>query len=347
MPVPYVPTAVFSTPLPSAARRGGRPARGGRDGGRGGAHGATSTAGADKAASGQTAQSSAAKQTPSGHRGRNEPNAGRANSLPAQSRRSNSADAAASSEQRRASQAPERSRGDAARTKGAEEANASTEGAQTNGGENFSRYRQDSKPFGRNHESFAAQKGADHHPRNANGPGESHTGGRFSSSHERRFDNGPKSADFHRDSGFPKDRGEFHRDRDHQRERGDSRPERGRGGYRGRGGHSSYGGAQGQFPNPQFSQYSFVPHKSFSYGDRQRSQQQGLQNGTQPHNANHRMSLRSPSLPNTAPMYAPYPIPADINTMYAYPMHPGPMTAIPYQPYMEPFSLMSMLSMQL
>ncbi|KAL1998677.1 hypothetical protein VTN02DRAFT_5759 [Thermoascus thermophilus] len=344
MPVPYVPTAVFSTPLPSAARRGGRPARGGRDGGRGGAHGAIAPAGGEKAASGQTAQ--AAKQTPAGHRGRNEPNANRANSLPAQARRSNSADAAASPEQRRASQAPERSRGDA-RAKGAEDTNAHTEHPQTNGGENYGRYRQDSKPFNRNNESFAAQKG-DHHPRVAHPSGESHTGGRFSSSHERRFDNGPKSADYYRDSGFPKDRGDFHRDRDHPRERGDSRPERGRGGYRGRGGHASYGGSQGsQFPNAQFSQHSYMPHKSFSFGDRQRSQQ-GLQNGAQPHNGGHRMSLRSPSLPNTAPMYGAYPIPADLNTMYAYPpMHPGPMTAIPYQPYLEPFSLMSMISMQL
>lgn len=60
------------------------------------------------------------------------------------------------------------------------------------------------------------------------------------------------------------------------------------------------------------------------------------------------MSLRSPSLPNSGSMYGVYPFPTDINTMYGYqPVHPGPMTAVPYQQYMEPFSLMSMISMQL
>jgi la-related protein 1 len=44
-----------------------------------------------------------------------------------------------------------------------------------------------------------------------------------------------------------------------------------------------------------------------------------------------------------------YPFPAEINTMYpSYPnVAPGPMTAVPYQQYVEPFGLMNMLSMQL
>lgn len=60
------------------------------------------------------------------------------------------------------------------------------------------------------------------------------------------------------------------------------------------------------------------------------------------------MTIRSPSLPNSAGMYGVYPFPADINAMYGYPaMQAGPMSAVPYQQYMEPFSLMSMISMQL
>ncbi|KAJ9273083.1 hypothetical protein DTO212C5_668 [Paecilomyces variotii] len=327
-PVPYVPTAVFNTPLPSGSRRGGRASRGGRDGGRGGAHGAGAAAGADKAAPGQTVQGSASKVAAAGDRGRNEPNGTRANSLPAQTRRSDSTDAATATEQRRSSQAPERARGEP-RAKGSEDTHGANEGAQTNGTEGFPR-----KSFGKTHEP--SHKGADYHSRSIHVPGDSHNG-RFSSSHERRFDNGPKSADV---ASFPR---EFHSHRDHPRERGDSRPERGRGAYRGRGGHGSYGSSQSsQFPNPHISHHSFIPNKSFNF-DRQRSQQ-GLQNG-QSHN---RMSIRSPSLPNTAAMYGAYPVPADINTVYAYPpVHPGPMTAIPYQPYMEPFSLMGMISMQL
>lgn len=60
--------------------------------------------------------------------------------------------------------------------------------------------------------------------------------------------------------------------------------------------------------------------------------------------------MRSPSLSNPAAMYGVYPFPTDINTMYAasyQPMSTGPMTAMPYQPYMEPFSVMGMISMQL
>lgn len=314
MPVPYVPTAVFNTPLPSAGRRGGRAARGGRDGGR--THG---TGTPDKS---NAVQGSAGKQGASADRGRSEQNAARANSLPAQSRRSNSTDAAKSSDQRKNSQPADRSRG----AKGAEDAT----GRQAYGSEAFPRQSRDAKPFSRNHE-FGAHKGGN--PRLAV---DSQSGSRSGSSHDRRFENGPRSADF---VGFQGDRD--HKDRDHYRE---SRADRGRGSHRGRGGHAGYGGSQNpQFVNAHMSHGPFVHPKSFGFNDRQRSQ--GLANGSQQGN---RMSLRSPSLPNSAGMYGVYPFPADINTMYGYPpMHAGPMTAVPYQHYMEPFSLMSMISMQL
>ena len=57
--------------------------------------------------------------------------------------------------------------------------------------------------------------------------------------------------------------------------------------------------------------------------------------------------MRSPSVPGPAGMYGAYGYP-DMNAMYGYaPMQTGPMSAMPYQQYMEPFSLMSMISMQL
>ncbi|KAI9036141.1 La domain family [Aspergillus affinis] len=315
MPVPYVPTAVFNTPLPSSGRRGGRTARGGREGGRNGAHAAA----ADKAASGQAAQGSA-KASPA-DRGRNEANSARANSLPAPSRRSNSADAG-SADQRKA-QTTDRSRG----SKGAENANAAPAGRHANGGETFPRHHRDAKAF-RNHD--AAHKGGDHGARNSNLSVDAQAGPRSGSSNDRRFENGPKSADF---SGFQGDR----KDKEFSRE---SRADRGRG-SRGRGG---FGGSQNShFANNHMSHNSFMHQKSFGFNDRQRSHN-GVPNGSQ----GHRMSLRSPSLPNSATMYGVYQYPADINTMYGYqPMHAGPMTAVPYQQYMEPFSLMSMVSMQL
>ncbi|KAF7625734.1 hypothetical protein AFLA_002582 [Aspergillus flavus NRRL3357] len=253
-PVPYVPTAVFTTPLPSAARRGGRAPRAGRDGARNGTHG--SAAAADKATAGQVAQGSATKQSAPGERGRNEPNSARANSLPAPSRRSNSADAGMGDA--RKNQATDRNRG----PKGSDNANIPPAG----------------------------------------------------SSHERRFENGPKSAEF----------------KDIPRE---SRADRGRGSHRGRGG---FGGSQNShYPNNHMSHNGFMHPKSFGFGER-RSQQHS--------SGGHRMSLRSPSLPNSGSMYGVYPFPTDINTMYGYqPVHPGPMTAVPYQQYMEPFSLMRLV----
>lgn len=293
MPVPYVPSAVFNTPLPTAgARRGGRVARGGREAGRHGPHGAATAA--EKSASNQAPQG-AAKQTAS------ESNTGRANSFP--SKRSNSAEAPAGAPDSR--KGADRSRG----PKGADDANV---GKQVNG-DSFPRH---AKGFSRNHES--AHKG-DRTPLSVDPQA------RNGVTQDRRFENGPKSADF---GGFHADRENHHNN--HHRERGDSRPERGRGGsHRGRGGHSGHG-SQAPFYNPM--QHSFVHPKSFGYNK----------------NVNNRVPLRSPSLPNSA-MYGVYPFPADINTMYAsyQPMPAGPMTAFPYQPYMEPFSLMSMISMQL
>lgn len=104
MPVNYVPTAVFNTPLPSSGRGGRRATRGGRDGGRGG-HGAGAASG-EKSASGHGSQGPV-KQA--GERGRNEVGSGRATSLPAQSRRSTSTDVTAS--EGRKAQAVERGRG--------------------------------------------------------------------------------------------------------------------------------------------------------------------------------------------------------------------------------------------
>jgi la-related protein 1 len=318
-PVPYVPTAVFNTPLPSAGGGGGggrggrRATRGGRDSGRG-AHG-NGAAGADKTASGQVAQG--AKQA-SGERGRHESGTGRAASLPAQSRRSTSTDAGAAADARKASQAAERSRG-------ARNGDENATGKQVNGGENVPRAQRDGKPFGRNQDARAGQKGG-------NLAVDSQAAAR---SNDRRFEAGSKSADPTGLNDFSRERGEF------RSERG------GRGSNRGRGGpYSNFGGQNAQFGNPAMSNNSFAASKSFGFNDRQRSQQHVMPNGSQQGN---RMPLRSPSLPNSGNVYAGvYPFPGDITTMYGYPaVNPAPMSAVPYQQYMEPFSLLNMLSMQL
>lgn len=302
MPVNYVPSAVFNTPLPPAGGRGGRKAtRGGRDGGRGGAHAAGPATG-EKPASGQAAQGSAAKQA-AGERGRNESGNGRAASLPAQSRRSASVDAA-NSEGRKA-QVTERGRG----PRGAEEA-ATPNGRQTNG-ENFGRPQRDGKQFTRNQDARA------NNSKNTNLAVDPQVAAR---AHDRRTESGSKSAD---PSGF----------QDFNRERG-GRPNR-------RGPYGGYNGQNGQFGN--MANNNFVP-KQFGFNDRQRSQH-GMPNGSQ---QNNRMPMRSPSLPASGNMYGVYGFPSDINTMYGYQtIPPAPMSAIPYPQYIEPMSLINMLTTQL
>ncbi|KAL3473787.1 hypothetical protein BJX99DRAFT_191978 [Aspergillus californicus] len=305
-PVPYVPTAVFNTPLPSGARRGGRSARGGRDTARNGAHAV--------GASEKTAQGAATKQTTSGDRGRNESNSTRANSLPAPSRRSNSADNAPAD----ARKLPVTDRNRA--PKGLDATSATK---QVNG-DAFSR---NAKPFPKNHEG--GFKGGDN--KNFHLSVDTRSGPNF----ERRFENGPKTADF---SGLDRKDKEFSRE---------PRAERGRGSHRGRGGgHAGYNGAQtSHFPNNHMAPQGYMHPKSFGFNDRRGPQQHGLANGSR----GHPMTLRSPSLPTSSSMYNMYPAPTDMNNMYGYQqVQPGPMSAVPYGMVpMEQFSLMSIISMQL
>ncbi|KAL4868313.1 hypothetical protein BDV12DRAFT_103782 [Aspergillus spectabilis] len=318
-PVPYVPTAVFNTPLPSAARRGGRSARGGRDTARNGGHAGGAS---EKSSPGQVSQGPTNKQAASGERGRNEPNSARANSLPAPSRRSNSTETDA-----RKAPPTDRNRG----PKGLDNANATPKHVN---GETYPRH---AKPFPKNHEG--PHKGSDHTTKNPHLSVDTQNGPRPGPT-ERRFENGPKSADF---SGLHSDRKDF-KDKEFSRE---PRAERGRGSHRGRGGgHAAYNGAQtSHFPNNHMAPQNFIHPKSFGFNDRRGPQQHGLANGSR----GHPMTMRSPSLPNSTSMYNMYSnYPADINTMYGFqPVQAGPMSAVPYQSYMESWSLMSMISMQL
>ncbi|EPS32109.1 hypothetical protein PDE_07068 [Penicillium oxalicum 114-2] len=318
MPVNYVPTAVFNTPLPTPSGRGGRrTARGGRDSGRGGPHG-SGAAPAEKTASGQAAATTTGKQG-SGERGRNDNGSARATSLPAQARRSTSADV--SNQDARKAQNTDRGRGPRTTEEGA------VNGKSMNGGEHVPRFVRDGKQFSKNQEGRAGDRVS----KGAQMAIDSQVATRF---HDRRVESGPKSADANRDASGSH---EFNR------ERGEVRADRGgrHANNRGRGPYSSFN------PNHQFGMANtFVPGK-FGFNDRQRSQQHPVQNG-QPQN--NRMPLRSPSLPASGAMYNPvYAYPTEINTMYPSfsNVAPGPMSAVPYQQYMEPFGLMTMLSMQL
>ncbi|OAT10262.1 La domain-containing protein, variant 2 [Blastomyces gilchristii SLH14081] len=311
------------------------------------------------------------KQTGSSDRGRSGTRVDSDQSGTTQPARTGSVNAPLSPDEKKAphDSRPDRASSDSKSVKAPEEPRGTTGGeTQTNhpAAETGPRQRQNSKSFGRSHDysNVTSQRGTEHTGRHAGVQGDSHAGTRFSSGHERRFDNGPRSAEFYKEPPFhprdrefsnqrereyPRERNDFHRDREYGRERGESRSERGRGGYRGRGGHSNYSGAHNsQYHSPPVGQSQFQSTKPFSLSERHRSHHQASQNGGQQHGSNRGLNMRSPSLPSSR-VYSPtpYPIQTNLNTMYGYPMlHQGPMTAIPYHPYME-HSLMSMISMQL
>lgn len=364
MPVPYVPTAVFNTPLPPAARRGGRSggARGGaREGGsRGGAH-----AGGDRAAN-AAASTSTTKPSSAGEREKgdatesaqkntssavaNLKNGDTEKHAPAETRKenrplqnSNNTAAAATSDPASSSQSPTRPH--------------------------------QTKSYHKSHENSNSYKNAhaDQHASRQANP-DSHAGHSRYVNHDRRFDMGARSGEFFKDSGSgsgssyqPRDK-DFTKDREYTREyQREPRSERGgRGGYRGgRGGHSNYtnntnntGNAQNtsssssSYHSAPVPQHPFPPSKNYNFTDRHRIQPtaNGAQQPTQQHpSTNTRMNMRSPSMPNPGIFPAPYPIQTDMNILYQYPhaLPPGPMTAMSYQPYMEHYSLMGTISMQL
>lgn len=333
--MPYVPTPVFNTPLPSKTHnKGPRAARSGREGGRGGAHGPSAATGGDKAAPGQTAGAPSAKNAPSADKGRNDVNGTKDHAAPAQTRASNTDETTPQSEPRKAQQAGDRSRGEN-RAKGNDEASTGQTGRHVNGNETFPRHH---KPFPRNYES-SSQKTGDHSRSGPHFQGDNQNGPRAPAN---RFES-PIKTDFHRRDfsqaePFGKD---FHKDRDHPRERGETRPERGRGGHRGRGNYHVPQNAQ--FGNAHLPQQPFIPQKPYFFNDRHGSHYGHSNNSHQ----GQRLSMRSPSVPTTpAPYYGIYSFPpVDPNAMYGYPFMP--MTAVPYQQYAEPLPLISMISMQM
>lgn len=325
MPVPYVPTAVFSTPLPATARRGGRTARGAREGG---AHANSHGHGSEKASIGSNNGNSYKNGPPSDRRAPSD-------SKSASGGKQNGSDVPV---ERKYSQSEE----------GRDAKDMHRRYAETSSGtaESSSQPRNDVKHTSKSQES-------NHIHTHVSRPVGPHGDGNNRFNAERRFENGSKPADASKDSASlpirdrEYQRNDFHKERDHTREnRGEPRPERGRGSYRGRGGHSTYTGAQnGPFHTAPISQHPFATPKNFSFSNERHRMQQS-QNGTQ---GNARMGLRSPSMPNPAVYGAtPYPIQTDLNSVYGYPqMHQGPMSAVPYQPYMDQYAVMNMISMQL
>lgn len=341
MPVPYVPTVQFSTPIPTA-RRGGRVPRGGRDSApRGGA------LGADKARTGSPDASAGSQPAATEHAradaaiSRNPVN----NTKP---KRASSAGTLPARDQRRGENAKEEGtptqQTQPATLEGRRSSSAAHEVPLRNGGQSAESSTGEYQPtHGKGSRNHVATHTRDEpasdthsHPRSA-GP-------------ERRGEGDYKIYGQVRD---------YHNSAPH-RERGESRPDRGRGGYRSRGG-SNHGFAQ----NGHTSQYPYVPppmpSKSHSNHERHTSQLQSAayqspqnqgrhyRSGSQSQSITHSPSFtRYPQGPHAnPPPHLPNLHTEVANTWGYQPGNQGAMSAGPYTPYIEQISIFGMVSMQM
>lgn len=363
MPVPYVPTAVFNTPLPPA-RRGGRPARGGREGGHRAGSASHEQSGTEKTLASPTDRSAAPLPANSNERSRAEQSASKNNSRP---KRAASAGPSTVREQRKPvdstmTEKPKEAAtgltkinqnpGSAANESRRSSAATQTDDAKFRRSSTFSN--QQTSESGHNTVKFS--QNTDDRPPNQHQ--EVQTNAR--SAQDRRGEG----------SGRLSDQRDFHNHMSN-RERGEGRAERGRGGYRGRGAgnhgfsNSSQSNAQG-FPHGHPSQnQSTASHqmpKSQNNHERHASHSQGTPyNQSQPIARSLRSNSRSQSIPNATP-YGRFSngsngpnqgppqlsnLQTDIANAWYQPGQQGVMSAMPYNAYMEQISLFGMVSMQM
>jgi la-related protein 1 len=368
VPVPFVPTPVFNTPLPLGRRGGGRGPRGSRDGsgGRGGhiPHGSISGTTATEKPSTSGSGGAVVNPLAGVDRSRREmgppPRPGQSIQKP---KRAVSAGPPAVREQQRKATDPllherngESLVNEPRQTQDNQTASTESRRASTATQTETPQHTQQPSPVGSRNDNYGPRRqfqsqndrdngsqisSADHaHPRS--GP-------------ERRTEGSMRAPENSRDyNGIP-----------HTRDRGDGRPERGRGGFRGRGGYNGFGSTHttngqtiqgGQSNQPASS--SFSSSKSQSFNERHASQPQVAP--FVPRERGHRSNSRSQSIPNATgfgrftnggPPQAAQHLPAlqtDLANMYGYqPGHPAIMSAMPYQPYIEQMQLIGMVQIQM
>lgn len=367
MPVPYVPSAVFNTPLP-LSRRGGRPTRGREGGARGGgvghggsvAHGGNSI---EKQTTGQLGNSTGAVLAGVGERGRADLSLPKNTSNASRPKRAASAGPPTLREQRNTAdtvRGEKHKESDLGTKSGSQNGPAANEPRRTSGGAEIKSIQIDPNVSASNRASNAA-KPAHTTPtkdeRRQSVPHDTH-GHPKSAGSERRSEGTMRPPDYSRD---------FHGYMP-MRERGEGRSERGRGGLRGRGGNHGFSTStvtNGQgFPNGHPYQYQSPvppqPSKSHSSHERHAAQSQGGPFlSSQSHGRHFRSSSRSQSIPHSAP-YGRFPngphsgaphlpnLQTDLANQYGYqPGTQGVMSAMPFNAYMEQVSLYGMVSMQM
>lgn len=362
--IPFVPSAVFNTPMPQSRRGGGgRPNRGGRDGGtgRGGNLGSPVNDTDRQGVHGGLANQPTASVN---DRGRPDFNPSKISSNGAKAKRSASAGPATVREQRKVGDVslPEK-RKDQDIHGGKRNIQQNPATGEAGGASAItqldkevlvsSAYTIPASVAGQRPVTATAPVDSEPGDKRQSGPFDDYTHPRPTMP-ERRGE-GPRPFDCSRDFFGPAP----------QRERSDGRPERGRGSYRGRG-NANHGFANpsyingNSFANGHTAQHQpqmMPPTKSHSNHERHPSQTSSSQSQPQPRNL--RSNSRSQSIAHPA-QYGRYSsgpysgaphlgnIQTEIANVYGYqPGNQGPMSAVPFSPYADQASLYGMVSMQM
>ncbi|KAL9624821.1 MAG: hypothetical protein Q9160_000867 [Pyrenula sp. 1 TL-2023] len=377
--VPHVPSVKFTTPLPpAAARRGGKgPSRGGRDGTNRIGHTPSSSIGGEK----PIVMGPPPIPRQESQRGRNETQsqAARPNSLPGPARRASSVDTATTergkpapigqSEQRR----PENKK--SVETKNNESTSAEATAP-------MPKPRRNSRTFARGPSGLTTPS---HRTSFNNGTPNNHLG--EAQTFPRHSDRRNTAHELFKDAGLGLDRGDIQFGKEYPRGRGsngerydfgrermdswrdrepyndrmerrDPRPERsGRGNHRGRGNHSGFGthGSQPHAFTAPLPQQPFATPKLNAYNSDKPRQTSGPYFGQSQNQSSSRNATRANTM-GSGQVYGTTnglsnmpqqltPILTEFNTMYNFPN--VPMTAQPYSQITDPYTILSMVAVQL
>jgi la-related protein 1 len=341
VPVPYIPTVTFNTPLPTRGGRGRGGARGGRTEGGGRPSHPNGSAVGEKGQNTSTTAAGNPSTEPERRPSRDGP---RAASLPPNSKRGNESVAR---DQRKPSTAQPADKSRNGPTKS--ESSAPVE----------ARYPAGTSIQDRGFENIQDQQRGE----NLSGLKPDQMQSSINESQSLVGNNGRKSDPNLRGSDQFKEAATINKDGNAQsRERNDVRSDRGRGGFRGRGGHNNYPNGQ---PHPQHIFTNGHPSQPLNgYPIRQSSgpyspplQPPSFNNQYAPSpSRGGRGGSRSQSIPNNS-MYGRFPpnggpIPQHLgplqtsNPMFDYPP-PQSMSAVPYPSYIDYPSLIAMVTMQI
>ena len=361
MPVPYVPSAVFNTPLPPS-RRGGRLARGREGGARGGgvSHGGSSF---EKQTAVPLGNSTSAVLPGDVERGRADSGLPKNGSNSSRPKRAASAGPPTLREQRKTADsvpAEKHKELEVAARSGNQSGSDGIEPRRTSAAAQTDSIRTGPE-FPASNGGFNSEKPAHiitaKDERRQSAPYDTHAHPK-SAGPERRSEGSMRLPDYSRDlHGYMP-----------TRERGEGRSDRGRGGYRGRGGNHGFSNStvmNGQgVPHGHPYQYQAPvppqPSKSHSNHERHAAQSQSAPfSSSQSHGRHFRSGSRSQSIPHST-LYGKFPngthsgnphlpnLQTELANQYGYqPGNQGAMSAVPYNAYMEQVSLYGMVSMQM